>query len=255
MILLLRFTVLFTSFGVMAAIMLLLNYKFFAVKKLELNLINISCTDSKSLSDSSEFLGQSILMLNEKKVEEKLKEKYRCIKRIGLSKYVPNRIRLEVFGREGVVTLVQMDPKTATPPASLINIATPSAEEISGSKFYTVDKEGIIFSESKIEGLPAVYLFGEPISSVKEVVRIIDKLKTLGLDTKEGYLNQTATFVVDIYPKIIFNLSENVDVQLASLQLILEQAKIKMENLEFIDLRFDKPIVRLAPKDKIYGQR
>ncbi|MEK6808616.1 MAG: FtsQ-type POTRA domain-containing protein [Nanoarchaeota archaeon] len=255
LIFLLKFTALFVLFGVIAAIMLLLNYKFFAVKNLDINLINSNCTDSKSLSDSSELLGQSILMLNEKKVEEKLKEKYLCIRKVTLAKHFPHRVEVQVFGRVGVVSLIQLDPKIATLSASFENVATPSAEELGNGKFYTVDEEGITFSESKVEGLPIIYSFGEPISPVKEVVRIIAKLKTFGLETKDGYLNQTATFMVGIYPKIIFNLSENVDVQLASLQLILEQAKIKMENLEFIDLRFDKPIVRLAPKDKIYGQR
>lgn len=255
LILLLKLMVIILLFTALVAAALFLNYRFLVVKNLDINLINLSCTDSKSLSDSSELLGQSIFMLNEKKVEEELKEKYLCIKRISFNKHLPTRVELEVFGREGAVNLVQLDPKVATPSTSFENVATPSAEEISSGKFYTIDEEGIIFGESKVEGLPIIYSFGEQTNLIKEVVRIIDKLKTFGLETKDGYLIKTATFMVDIYPKIIFNLSGNVDVQLASLQLILEQAKIKMENLEFIDLRFDKPIVRLAPKNKIYGQR
>ena len=49
-------------------------------------------------------------------------------------------------------------------------------------------------------------------------------------------------------PKVFFRLDNEIDLQLASLQLILEKAKIDERILEFIDLRFDKPIVRFAPK-------
>lgn len=249
LIFLLKFTALFVLFGVIAAIMLFLNYNFFVVKNLEINLINLSCTDSKSLSDTSELLGQSMLMVNKVKVEQNLKEVYLCIRRISLIKHLPDKIAIDVFGREGAVNLVQLDPKIATPSASLINIATPSAEEISSGKSYTVDVEGINFGESKVEGLSVIYSFGEPISPIKEVIRIIDKLKTFGLDTKEGYLT-LYTLIVNTYPVIIFNLSKDLDAQLASLQLILEQAKIGEEMLEFIDLRFDKPVIMIAPKNK-----
>lgn len=249
LILLLKFTIILVLFGIIATIMLFLNYKFLVVKNLEINLVDINCTDSKSLSEESELLGQSMLMVNKLKVEQNLKEKYLCIKKINMVKHLPDKIEMDVFGRDGAVNLVQLDPKISTPSATLINIATPSAQELIGSKSYTIDEEGINFSESTVDGLPMVYSFGEGNNWIKEVIRIIDKLKTFGLDTKEGYLT-TYTLVVNTYPKIIFNLSQNLDAQLASLQLILEQAKIGEEMLEFIDLRFDKPVIRIAPKDK-----
>lgn len=239
LIFLLKFTTILVLLVIIAAIMLFLNYKFFVVKNLEVNLINLSCTDYKSLTDTSELLGQSILLINEVKVEQNLKEKYLCIKRINMVKHFPDKIAMDVFGREGAVNLVQLDPK----------IATPSAEGISSGKSYTVDEEGIIFAKTKIEGLPIIYSFGEGNSWVKEAVRIVDKLKTFGLDTKEGFLT-AGTFTVNTFPVVVFNLSQNLDAQLASLQLILEQAKIGEEMLEFIDLRFDKPVIRIAPKDK-----
>lgn len=249
LILLLKFTTILILFGIIAAIMLLLNYRFLVVKNLEINLINLSCADSRSLFDSSELSGQSILMVNKLKVEQKLKREYLCIKRISLIKHLPDKIAMDVFGREGAVNLVQLDPKIATSSASPLNFATPSAQELSNGKSYILDEEGIIFGESKVEGLPIIYSLGEGNSWVKEVVRIIDKLKTFGLDTKEGFLTSD-TFIVNTYPRIIFNLSQNLDAQLASLQLILEQAKIGEEMLEFIDLKFDKPVIRIAPKNK-----
>jgi len=43
--------------------------------------------------------------------------------------------------------------------------------------------------------------------------------------------------------KIYFNLEEDMAFQLASLQLILNQDKIEKDKVEYIDLRFDKPVI------------
>ncbi|MBI4038755.1 hypothetical protein HY384_02235 [Candidatus Daviesbacteria bacterium] len=59
-------------------------------------------------------------------------------------------------------------------------------------------------------------------------------------------------FLINPYsnnPRIIFRLSNSLDVQLASLQLILGKAKIDGSRLEFIDLRFDKPVLKFTPKE------
>ena len=78
----------------------------------------------------------------------------------------------------------------------------------------------------------------------------MDAVKKMGISVNESFLNDSFFIIKDETSviKVIFRLKNEVDIQLASLQLILDKAKIDEKELEFIDLRFDKPVVRYAPK-------
>ena len=76
---------------------------------------------------------------------------------------------------------------------------------------------------------------------------ILDKVKIYRLSITEASIFEDV-LMNNTAPKIIFKLRNDIDKQIASLQLILEKAKMETSKLEFIDLRFDKPIVRIAPK-------
>ncbi len=87
-------------------------------------------------------------------------------------------------------------------------------------------------------------------SFLNNALKILDKIKTFGVTTKKSWVSGEF-FIINpdiMDPKIIFRLDSQIDIQLASLQLILTEAKIDLKELTFIDLRFDKPIVRFAPK-------
>ncbi|KKS13713.1 MAG: hypothetical protein UU67_C0020G0034, partial [Candidatus Daviesbacteria bacterium GW2011_GWB1_41_5] len=48
--------------------------------------------------------------------------------------------------------------------------------------------------------------------------------------------------------KVILSLQKDIPLQLASLQLITEKAKIDGRLIEVVDTRFNKPVVVYAPK-------
>ena len=85
---------------------------------------------------------------------------------------------------------------------------------------------------------------------MKTSLQILRAVKKLGFDSLTTQIldNFFLIYPTSLSPKVIFRLDQRIDVQIASLQLILEKAKMYSESLEFIDLRFDKPIVKFAPK-------
>ena len=143
--------------------------------------------------------------------------------------------------------------------------ATPSGESSNSAIFadagenFLVDIQGVIYSNNP-EGVnaPRIYVrdlkftLGQTIKEniIKNILKIIDKLKTFGVSIKEVKIIKNNILLVDAVPRIIFKLDDKQEMQIASLQLILNKAKIDGSSLEFIDLRFDKPVVRFAPKKK-----
>lgn len=226
------------------------------VKKVEVEGNRLGCTDVNQLKDSSALYGKNYLFINSAKIEEGLKKKYLCIKSVMLSKHLPDKVVMQVSGRQPFAALVNLKDKPASS-SSFENIATPSAEQV--ENFYIVDNEGVVFSKDQADpNISKIYTYDSGISLGKNLANslvassliILDKVKMFGISAKENWISDDF-FAIGRDPpgpKIIFRLGEKIDIQLASLQLILTEAKINLKELEFIDLRFDKPIVRFAPK-------
>src|SRR3989344_5333315 len=133
--------------------------------------------------------------------------------------------------------------------------ASPAAQNPEG--FFIVDEEGVVFAKDDIGGIPNIYLYDPGVALGKRLngiysnlLVILGKVKTFGINVREGWITDSS-FVIkegDGTPRIIFALEDEIDIQIASLQLILDKAKIDSSKLEFIDLRFDKPIIRFVEK-------
>jgi len=221
------------------------------IKEVNTTLVNLNCVDSNQVKKS--FLNKNILTISKREVENKLKEKYFCLKSINLEKKLPSSINLDLFGREAVLILITLEPTEATSSA-LDNLeATPSAEE-NQKDIYLLDNEGVVFSKAQDLIFPKLYVeeqvnLGEKIEEGEKIVRILNQVKTLGLSFEGRVVSKYLLVRTNNMLKIVFSLDRDIDTQLASLQLILNEAKIdSKDQLEFIDLRFDKPIVRFAPK-------
>lgn len=233
---------------------IIIKYPIFAIKNIDIEKQNTECIDDLKIKDSSKILGQNFFLIETKKIEENLKLNFFCIKKVFTKKEFPNKIKLTILGREAKVVITSLKDGEATISALLENMATPSAKDFSGS--YLADDEGVIFEKANIGmDLPKIFVYrhkinlGDQILQVRDSVKILDKIKSFGIDMK--IISILDDFLItETQPKILFNLKGEIDTQLASLQLILNQAKIDSNSLEFIDLRFDKPIVRFAPKKK-----
>lgn len=222
------------------------------ITQVEIEGDQLSCADETQIKNSSNFAGQNFFLINFANITKKLKAKFICIGDIDSSLVFPNKIKMKISGRQPVAALASLQSKEATLSALLENIATPSAEESQDA--YLVDNEGMIFSKNKDLNIPNIFIKDVNLSLGKKLegnlensLKILDKVKTFGLDVKKSEVLDNF-FIIFSYPKVIFQLDDRIDIQIASLQLILAEAKIDLKELEFIDLRFDKPIVRFAPK-------
>lgn len=241
-------------FGLIPLIILslfVLRSDFLKIKSIDVRLNKISCAGGNQIKDTSLLLGQNILFLNSSQAKEKIENKFICVKDVTISRHFPDKVNLLVSGRLPVAVLSLLNNAEATSSTAL-NIATPSAQTAPES--FLVDDEGIIFSKESQDNLPKIYfnnanfIVGSKLENeTKDTLKILEKVKTFSLDPQSLVVSDHYLIVFSV-PKVIFRLGENIDIQLASLQLILEKAKIDDVRPEFIDLRFDKPTVRFAPK-------
>lgn len=208
----------------------------FKVKSLNVQSEKIDCADDLQIKNSTNILGQNIFLINKNPIESDLKKKFICINQINLSKIFPSKINLRVLGREAKAKLY---------------LASPSAE--ASSEAYLVDEEGVIFSKD-VNNIFAPRVFFENTDlylgkniEFRNILKILNESGKFGLDIEVSQILDSFIVIFSL-PKVIFKLDNQIDVQIASLQLILEKAKMDSETLDFIDLRFDKPVIRIAPK-------
>lgn len=236
-------------------IFLLFRLHFFNIQKIEITGSDLSCAGQEKIVDSSQILGKNFFTVNTKELTASIIRKFICIKNVTLFKIFPNKIRIEVITRSPQVKLITLKNFESSSSSSLLeNVATPAAEQSLDT--YLVDKDGVFFAKgSSGLDIPAVFIYNANISLGKKLengtaensLKILDKLNLFGLNVKSSLILDNF-FIIYTSPKIIFRLDGDIDAQIASLQLILRKAKIDSSQVEFIDLRFDKPIIKIAPK-------
>lgn len=242
--------------GILIILMVMIRSDFLKIKQVDLVSQNLDCVDPNFVEKF--LLNQNILTVNEKALEGKLKEKFFCLKKINLIRTLPNKLTIELNGREAAFILIGIEPLEATASALSSIEATPSANlNLDGRELFSLDNEGIIFSKAKDRSLPKIFTseeitLGKHLENGEKIVKILGRIKTFGLNNVESKIVSKYLVVTsyDTKLKIFFSLEKDIETQLASLQLILNEAKIESKDqLEFIDLRFDKPVLKLAPKE------
>ena len=246
---------------------LLLTSRFFNIKSVEIVLDKVNCTDEVTIKKEASFSGKNFFFVNIQKFENQIKKKYICIKSANLTKDFPDKVKIEITGREAIATLILLNTEESTHSASLENIASIYAALIKeqSSDKYLVDLEGIVFSKAgQITG-PKLFFrgnlsIGKKVEEkiVENALEILTKLKSFEVNVSNAIIYPDDSFL--LYPLIgkpgiIFTLKKNIEIQHASLQLILTQAKIEEQEMEFIDLRYDKPIIKYVPEKSNYGKR
>ncbi len=222
---------------------------FFAIKKIEIEAGNISCADTEQLKNSLNILGQNFFLINFSKIENDLKKKFICIKTASGSKFLPDKVRIKISNRQAVAILASLRSEEAT------FSATPSADLVSDN--YLIDNEGVVFGKVDSDlNIPKILIYNQEIFisqkpgvEISNAIKILDKIKSLSIQINKAWINQGIFVINSTFPvsQMIFRLDGDINIQLASLQLILDKAKIDLKEMEFIDLRFDKPVVKFAP--------
>lgn len=237
-------------------IFVIFKSNYFKIKIINIKADNVSCVDENNLTERSTLLGNNFFFIDEQKIEDKLKKDFICIKNINFSKRLPSKIIIDIEGRKGVAVLATVKYSEASISSIIENIATPP--RILPKDSFLVDDSGVVFvNNDGLTKLPRIDVVGLDIAVgfkfendyLKKTLKIMNELEHLVIDNP-SVLILNKFLISQSKPKIVFNLDENIDIQIASLQLILQKAKMDSEEFEFIDLRFDKPLVRIAPKKK-----
>lgn len=231
----------------------------FIVSNLDFSLSNINCVDRKTLENDLNLKNKWIFKSNSDL--EKIKQKYFCIKSIELKKDFPNKIKVSISPRQALVNL-----KSLKLEASNSGVASSSGltrdrlldfSRLESDTSFLIDNEGMVFSQKDDPSIPTLFLsntnlsLGQQlgVSLVSNSISILKGLRVLNVSISVAKI-QNDNLAVNSDPKLIFSLSKDVDLQLASLQLILEEAKMEDIAMEFVDLRFDNPIVKYSVKKK-----
>ncbi|MDP3973661.1 MAG: FtsQ-type POTRA domain-containing protein [Candidatus Daviesbacteria bacterium] len=242
------------------AVAFLFNSPAIKLKKIDVAGGQLSCTDFTQIKEIISQYKGNLLLINEQKIKDELKDKFICVGDIQMEKKFPDELKIQVFKRNPIALFSKLIYFDATSSAKLSEIieSTESAKVLNFSpsdQRFLVDKEGILFEKSSgSSNAPNVYLneeltLGQIFSAdlIGSISKIFEKLNLLGIPSGQFIIIDRRIFVYSSDKKIIFKIDGTLETQLASLQLIVEKAKINSDILEFIDLRFDKPVVR-------YGQ-
>ena|SRR3989339_77868 len=236
-----KITVLFAAVLVLAILLGIFKYGLLNIKQIDIE-GDISCTDQNQIRREAELPEKNFFFVNSLKTENILKKKFICIKSVRILKSFPDKVTLKIENRKAVAVIAELREEASFS-------AAPSADV---KDYYLIDDEGVIFGKGADLAVPQIFVSGLKIFSASNLVKILEKISVLGILINKGFIDGDV-LTIDSNPpvsKIILRLDGEIDIQLGSLQLIVDKAKIDSKDLEFIDLRFDKPVVKFAPKKK-----
>ena len=269
----------FALTSILALVFIFINSNFFKIRTVEINLNKANCASEKAVADSLDIYGKNIFFLDGDKKLKVVQDKFPCVGNLNIHQTLPSSVKVAVVGREARLAL----DLTALPEASISalrqlteKISSQSAQATSSvffassgqSHYLLVDSSGKIFASSdQTVYIPIVEFWnsglkiGDKLEQklVSQLLSIFDKLKEFNLPILETRIYPEGVAIVTSSSIILFNLNKDVPHQLAALQLIVTQAKIDEQssrdsrtkgNMVFIDLRFENPIVKYAPRTK-----
>ncbi|MBI4036724.1 hypothetical protein HY386_02520 [Candidatus Daviesbacteria bacterium] len=268
-----KIKLLLTAFSLFLLFFLLKSIGSFSISKVEIKRENADCVSDMQLLEASQLIGSSVF-INDRALEKKIKDSYICIGSAKLKYVFPNRFVLLVQGRKAVLDVSELpDKKTSedillsftgyansSESGNILEVDASNSAQVNNTTYdYLLDEEGVIFGKNINRQNLVKVLVDTPDPKIGQryesrVITNLVRAKSI-LDSQNIYPGRLILLldrflIAEGMPKIVLDLRQDTDQQLASLQLILQMAKIDSENIEFIDLRFDKPVVRYAPKKK-----
>lgn len=239
-----------------------------SIKEIEITNPNLSCTTRSELENNLNLRGVNFFMIDKTKITDKIKKRFLCIKDIQIDRTFPNSVKIEITEREAKLIL-----KTYTPAQELsleLNDATPSStsarvfkddfsiNQASIGASLVVDYDGFIFAKDlENASPPQIYYASKSLDIGMEVDRefvpqvlfVLNKLTELNIPFDFLKVDKHK-FYIGSEQKVILSLRKDLKVELASLQLILEESKMNSKLIDLVDLRFDKPIVIFSSNKK-----
>ncbi|MBI4036980.1 hypothetical protein HY385_00990 [Candidatus Daviesbacteria bacterium] len=247
--------------GITTLVILIWQLHLLDIHKINVEIQNAKCVDEQNLKLALGLSGKNILLIKSKEVNKKLIAKYPCLREVQIEPQSLNTVKVLATGRTALASVapittstLTLDNQEATPSSSsaLLNWSFPPFPI---NKTEIVDETGVIFGGDNTN-LLTLFLPNQDLKigqlvdlpGFDKIAIVLSKLPKLEILIVRAKVEED-NLLIDAEPKIAFSLEKDILRQLASLQLILQKAKIDKKPMEIIDLRFDKPVITY------YGQR
>lgn len=225
--------ILFLIFPILAVtIYFILKGNFFRIKKISCQINQSYCSPGIEENFYS-LLDKNIFLIDLSEKTEKLKDAHPDWQTLKLSKKMPHEIAVEILTLQPVAALGKEGEK----------------------KFYLIDQLGNLVDRKEvnpgfpliiIEDLPQVEL-GQPlsVSFLSQSLELVKLLTELRLDFKNLKIQKEIIIAVFAGFQAFFSPERDLQKQVASLQLIINEGRIDKSHLQEIDLRFEKPVIKM----------
>lgn len=228
--------------------------KIFQVRHIVISGNLVNCTDKEDILTTLKQLNLPIWSNSSMQIRQTLLNKYACLKKATSQLLFDGILAVSVDSRQPILALEPLPVKVNL--ALNEKLASDSALidwsdfSTSAAVNFSIDKDGVVLSA--FSGLPILqtdnleFKLGSHIDKpgFSNIAGFVDFFSKQNYLPKPGkYRLQGKNLLVFSQPKIVFSLESEQIRQLASLQLILEKAKIDGKVVESIDLRFNKPVV------------
>lgn len=263
-----------TLLGVLLLILSIFKVGLLQIKKIVIETNNSNCVSADILQLELGLKDKNILLLDESGIRKKIMVQHFCVSDVKVERKFFGIVKLTVsqrnpwakittFSSNKLMTLADIDNSSASSAALLDwSFSTPTSPSLIS------DEGGFIFEQGDNENLPIIFWqendlkIGQQLDNelFLKIDTIFNKLhepqfvvedngvSNKLLDTGEIPLIRVADGYLQIKtkPLVIFSLEKDIIRQLASLQLILQKAKINSGTMDLIDLRFEKPVVNYS---------
>lgn len=233
---------------------------FFKIKNVSFSPENFPCGVVKEVRKTVNIEGRNFFLVDPTEVENKITRKFPCIAKIELKKNLPSSAKITLVPRQAVAIIspileksaldLNLKEASASTEAAILDFSVSSSE-----RRFLVDSSGFVFLQTtNVDNLPIIFLADEVgvgkviknnvVKKIGELLKLLKSFSNLPRTIKVS----SDQILVDADTKIALSLKKDYYRQLASLQLILEKAKMNSKRMERIDVRFDKPIIMYSPK-------
>ena len=234
-----------------------------------LQLDDLTCADEIKIKQALEKEKIKFYWLQSQEIEKKLRQQFPCISDSVIEREFPKGVKVTLSGRKPLAVFRVTQKLTPSPLPIEVLEATPSTIEAKPSpspsaqvivtfgETFLIDGKGVGFAKGFREDLPLVnfvtnrFDIGDSIGAevIAHILEVIEFFQKQGISIQSLELDQDK-LTVKTAEEIVFSVTDGLERQGASLQLIWKQAKMNSKSVVKIDLRFDKPVVIYVPEKK-----
>lgn len=181
-----------------------------------------------------EVKGKNIFLVNFDNLSQKVKDINPIIKKIELTKKLPDKVLIKIYPRQPVAALT-----------------------VDNKIWFLIDEQNFIYKKvfEKPSSIPIIIVGNKYFLYLKQKINeekiikatlFLKKLKENFINFNLIVLSKGQTINVFLENSIVasFSAEKKIEKQVDSLQFILRQSKIKGKLPAFIDVRFNKPIIK-----------